>query len=74
MYRNNEIKQLTINEVIKRLQEVKSKHGNLKCVASIDDEGNAFNKVIFHPTPMNVNQAGEFIDDDEKNVNCVCIN
>ena len=68
------MKQLTINEVIKRLQEVKSKHGNLKCVASIDDEGNAFNKVIFHSTPMNVNKDGEFIDDFEKNVNCVCIN
>ena len=67
------MKQLTVNEVIKRLQEVKSKYGNLKCVASIDDEGNAFNKVIYHATPMNV-EGGEFIDDDEKNVNCVCIN
>ena len=67
------MKQLTINEVIKRLQEVKSKHGNLKCVASIDDEGNAFNPIIFHPTPMQLNKNNEFIS-DEDGFNCVCVN
>ena len=74
------MKQLRISDIIRKLQEVKSKHGNLKCVASIDEEGNAFHKVIFHPTPMNVefegnrDQFGQFLDDDEINVNCVCIN
>ena len=67
------MKQLTINEVIKRLKEVKSKYGNLKCVASIDDDGNAFTQVIFHATPMQLDKDNEFISDTEK-INCVCIN
>ena len=64
--------QLKISEVIKGLQEVKAKYGNLKCVASIDDEGNAFNSVIFHATPMRLNKNNEFVSNDK--ANCVCIN
>ena len=67
------MEQLKIDDVIKRLKEVKSKHGNLKCISSIDDENNAFTPVIFHATPMNMDKDCEFVS-DTKGINSVCIN
>ena len=67
------MKQLTISDVIKRLKEVKSKHGNIKCISSIDDEWIGFVTVIFHATPMNMNKDCEFVS-DTKGINSVCIN
>ena len=68
------MKQLTIKEVIAILQNTLKKSGNLPCVYSIDDEGNAYEKVLFCGTPMNLDKDLEFIDDDETKANVICIN
>lgn len=67
------MKQLKLNDVIKSLKEIKSKHGNLNCISCIDDEGNEYNPVIFHATPMQVDKNCEFVS-DTKGINSVCIN
>ena len=68
------MKQLTLRQVIEQLQRVLKEKGNLPCVYSIDDEGNAYEDVIFCGTPMNLDNDNNFIDDDVKNSNCICIN
>tara|TARA_R100000458_G_scaffold47797_1_gene46666 strand:+ start:325 stop:546 length:222 start_codon:yes stop_codon:yes gene_type:complete len=73
------MKRLKISQVIKLLQKAKKEFGDLPCVTSIDDEGNAFNDVIFAPTPMRIDEEGDAYNVDgqfegDDNPNCICIN
>ena len=43
---------MKITEMIKGLQEVKEKYGDLECWSAVDDEGNGYNKVYYDPTVM----------------------
>jgi hypothetical protein len=52
-----------ISEVIQILQEIEKQWGDLNCVYSIDEEGNAFEKVYYHPT------VGKLDDRDFSNLN-----
>ena len=43
---------MKITELMHQLRQIKKKHGDLECIYSIDDEGNDFHPVHFHPTTM----------------------
>ena len=71
---------MKLSEYIKRLQELKKEHGNVEVIYSMDDEGNGFQKVHYHPTagifePDRLGR-GEFMTPDmtDKKVNVVCVN
>jgi len=44
------MKPVKISRLIRNLKEIMEEHGDLTCVFSIDDEGNAFHPVYWDPT------------------------
>ena len=64
---------MKINEYIKVLNGVKKAFGNLECIYSIDDEGNEFFPVHYHPTPMSDDKDG-YKQQDKKSPVYVCVN
>lgn len=64
-----------ISDLIKNLEYIKEKHGDLPCYYSTDDEGNSYKPVFFEPSIGNY-YGGEFadLDDNDDNINAVCIN
>jgi hypothetical protein len=70
-----------LTHIVKENPELK----NAELITSKDDEGNAFNKVHFHPHPGIFNEADESyqpLNSDPKkdtvveieNCNCICLN
>jgi len=81
------MKNRTVSDLIKDLEEIKAIHGDLPLIYAKDDEGNDFDYVFFSPTPGYFDDdACEFIDDvedfnsmrdeDDKEltINAVCVN
>lgn len=69
---------MTLDEYIKRLKEIKKEHGgNLEVIYSQDEEGNAFNKVVYEPA-VGFYKDREWIDvgniTDLHKINSVCVN
>ena len=63
-----------IGEVIKNLQALKKKYGNVIAVSASDEEGNSYNPVYYSPTPGRF-ENNEFNDEPlVEEVNSVCIN
>lgn len=70
-------------EYIEKLQALAQEHGDLELVYSVDDEGNYFRKVGFHPSE-GLFRDNEFvsatmfedyeIDNIPENINAICIN
>lgn len=75
------------SELVESLNEIIKKHGDLKVVYSIDEEGNSFHEVGFPPLAGNFEDR-EFIDEqsiidedkagdlhkDDFPINSICIN
>lgn len=51
---------MKLNEYIKELKKLHKEYGNIDLFYSIDDEGNAYNEVVFLPTVGRMNR-GNFI-------------
>ena len=43
---------MKISELTYRLSEIKDRFGDLECIYAIDDEGNAYHYVSYHPSLM----------------------
>ena len=67
---------MKLDRLIIELKVIRKAYGNLPCVYSMDDEGNAFHPVLFSPTLMELDTDMEHVDyeDPPKNPNYVCIN
>jgi hypothetical protein len=69
---------MTLNEYIVHLKAIAKKgHGDKEVVYAADDEGNNFQKIFYAPTAgifTDRGGHGEFVDQDGKTANAVCIN
>jgi len=73
---------IKLSDMIKNLTAMEKKYGDLPCIYSSDDEGNAHQGVYYSPTPILIEDMGmhylEVVDNDvEANnttPNAVCIN
>ena len=70
-----------VSDVIKQLQKLKKKHGDLRVICASDDEGNEFQYVNFTPSAMCFEEHGGGRGDayctftfKTKKVNAICIN
>ena len=63
---------MKISELMHNLRQIKKQYGDLECIYSIDDEGNDFHEVHYHPTPM-VKKDNYYTQDTAK-PKLVCIN
>ena len=60
------MKPTKISRLIKNLQEILEEHGDLMCVYSIDEEGNAFHPVYWDPTMGRYNMRDhEYLSEDD---------
>lgn len=72
---------MNLKNYIESLNQFKKEYGNLEIVYAVDDEGNAFNKVLFAPT-LGQFDNGKFISSQDfsdlkiskNNINSICIN
>lgn len=67
---------MKLKEYIKKLNDILEEHGDLECIYSSDDEGNNFQRVNYSPQAGNFEEEdfNEVDSDDDKEINCVCIN
>ena len=68
---------MKLKEYAKVIAVLAEKYPNAKVIFSIDDEGNAYNEVFYHPTPGHFDNVMEFepVGDVKKvKVNAICIN
>jgi len=57
------------------ITKLAKEHPDAEVIYSIDDEGNAYNRVYFAPTLGQWNESSnEFDNDEKKKVTAVCIN
>lgn len=66
---------MKLSGMIENLNEIYRLYGDLECVYSVDEEGNAFHGVYFEPS-VGIFSDGEFVADmeDPNSINAVCIN
>ena len=64
---------MKLSEVIKNLNKAKKQYGDLECIYSRDDEGNAFRDIHFTPTPMKKDSDGDF-ETEQKTPTYICVN
>ena len=62
---------MKITELMHNLRQMKKKYGDLECIYSIDDEGNDFHPVHFHPTPMKRSVDGYRSEEEKPKFICV---
>ena len=62
---------MKITELMHNLRQIKKEHGNLECIYSIDDEGNDFHPIHFHPTTMKKDLDGYRSEKDKPKFVCV---
>jgi len=76
---------MKLSKMIQNLKEVMIEHGDLECIYSIDDEGNAFHEVHHIPSVGYFKDDEFYIKDDleelfdidvprNAKINVVCIN
>ena len=63
---------MKISELVKNLQEILEKYGDLDLITAIDDEGNGFNEIYFEPS-IGYYEDHEF-DQDVSEINACCVN
>ena len=63
---------MKLSEMIKNLQEIKEKHGDLECIYAADEEGNSYSNVFYSPSTGKFENLDFTVSDDD--VNAVCIN
>ena len=65
---------MKLREYMRRLEKIKAKYGDdLEMVYSIDDEGNAYHSIYYHPS-IGVFENDEWVCDPDKTPNSVCVN
>jgi hypothetical protein len=64
---------MKLKEYMLVLKKYAKAHPNIQVIYSIDDEGNAFNDVYFHPTLMEKDEYGELMK-SKKYPTHICIN
>jgi hypothetical protein len=50
---------MKISEMIENLKKFKDKHGDIECWYAVDDEGNDYKRVYFHPSLYYVNDSNK---------------
>ena len=56
---------MKISEMIRNLQEVAYKYGDIECWYAVDDEGNAYHPVYFEPSVYYANQYGDIFQEED---------
>ena len=73
-----ETQEITLDDYIERLKNLKNQFGNLKLVYSTDDEGNFFYDVGFLPEAGVYDESeGSFVNESDaggEGINAICVN
>ena len=72
---------MKVSEMIKNLQEFMTENGDLECWYSVDDEGNAYNKLYYAPSKYYVNEDDEvcqladieYYEEDVEDYEAICV-
>jgi hypothetical protein len=56
---------MKISEMIRNLQDVAYKYGDLECWYAVDDEGNAYRPVYYEPSIYYVNAYGDMFQEED---------